>query len=233
MSTQLAYGSVRHRLPLEAWAGTELAQLQQLPMVVATEPYPSHIVTQAFQVSAGNVPEQFGNVGHEFEWGQLFNVYPLAVLHGLYELVDPHLPLLAIQRADLISPIAADYVGEVLFPARGHIVRDIVHRIVTVDASAMFPRSSGGGSISPGLASEALRMSTYLWRLHPLGPSHRDPDWCWEQCSPWWWSSTPQWCVEADKPAAGKGSPGPPCAFLGWASAAGWPEVVPVRGQEQ
>ena len=111
-------------------------------MLVAVESYPSHIVTEAFQFSATNVPEQFGNIGHEIEWGQLFNVYPLAVLpvlHGLYEPVDPHLPLLAIQRANLIHQKAADYVGEVSFPAQGHIVGDIVHRIVTVDASVTFP----------------------------------------------------------------------------------------------
>ena len=47
--------------------------------------------------------------------------------------------------------MAAYYVGEVS-SARGHIFGDIVHRIVTGDASAMFPSSSGGGSISPVLA---------------------------------------------------------------------------------
>ena len=154
-STWSGYGSVRHRLPLEVWAGTELTQLQQLPMVVAAEAYPPHEITEASQVSAGDVLEQFSNIGHEFEWGQLFKVHPLTglpVLHGLEESPNGHLPLLAIQRANLSSPIAADYVGKVSFPAQGHIVGDIIHRVVTVDALAMFPRSSSGGSISPVLA---------------------------------------------------------------------------------
>ena len=47
-STWLGYGSVRHQLPLEAWAGTELAQLQQLPMAIAADSYPSHEITEAF-----------------------------------------------------------------------------------------------------------------------------------------------------------------------------------------
>ena len=47
-STWSGYGSVRHQLPLEAWAGAELAQLRQLPMVVAAEPHPSHEITEAF-----------------------------------------------------------------------------------------------------------------------------------------------------------------------------------------
>ena len=152
LSAQSVYGSPRHWLPLEAWTGMELAQLCQFPVVVASEPYPSCEITEAFQVSASDVHEQFSHVRHKLEWGQLFDVRPLAglpVLHGLEECLDGPVLLLAIKMTHLSHPIAADYVSEVSFPSQDHIVGDIVHRIIAMEASSAFPGSSGGGSISP------------------------------------------------------------------------------------
>ena len=65
--------------------------------------------------------------------------------------------------------MAAYYVGEVSFPAQGHIFGNIVHRIVTGDASAMFPRSSGGGSISPVLVWRPLGGGPTLGVFAPSG----------------------------------------------------------------
>ena len=43
-----SHGSLGYRMPLEAWAGLELTQLCQFPVVVASEPYPPCEVTEAF-----------------------------------------------------------------------------------------------------------------------------------------------------------------------------------------
>ena len=119
-SAWLGHGSSGHRLPLEARAGLELAQLCQFPVVAASELYPTCEVTETLEVLAGNILELFSHIGHKLEWGQLFDVRPLDgpfVPHDRQELTDGHLPLLTLKRTHLSHPTAADYVHEVSFPS--------------------------------------------------------------------------------------------------------------------
>ena len=88
-------------------------------MIIAPDAHPVRVITEAYQVSVGDPPEQVSHIWHKPEWGQLFYVYPLfilLVLHGLNEPLDPQQPLLAIQRTTLSFPITTQYVGEISPP---------------------------------------------------------------------------------------------------------------------
>ena len=94
------------------------ALLDYPPMIVSALADPSSKVTEALEVLAGDLFEQFSHIKHKLEWCQLLYIRPLSGLpfgHYREELGDGHAPLIPFQGTYLGHPTAADEMGEIAF----------------------------------------------------------------------------------------------------------------------
>ena len=129
-------------------------------MIVSALANPSSKVAEALEVLAGDLFEQFSHVGHKLEWHQFLYIHPLTGLplgHYREEFDDGHAPLIPFRGTYLGCPTAADEMGEIVFPPRGHKVGHLVHQTVIGGALSALLGSSGGG-LAPSLPA-----------LRPLG----------------------------------------------------------------
>ena len=118
-------------------------------MIVSALADPPSKVAEALEVLAGDLFEQFSHVGHKLEWHQFFYIRPLTGLpfgHYREEFDDGHVPLVLFQGAYLCLPTAADEMGEIAFPPRGHKVGHPVCQTVIGSAPSALLGSLGGGS---------------------------------------------------------------------------------------
>ena len=125
------------------------ALLDYPPMIVSALADPSSKVAEALEVLPGDLLEQFSHIGHKLEWRQFFYICPLPGLsfgHYCEKLGDGHTPLIPFQGTYLGCPTAADEMGEIAFPPRGHKVGHLVHQTVTGGTPLALLGSSGGGS---------------------------------------------------------------------------------------